>query len=548
MNQNWFTPELILLNGNFRTQDPKRPRAGAVCMGGGRILAMGSDEDIKSLASSNTEIINLGGRLGLPGMTDSHFHYYDWALGRQQLELADVKSFQELIDKVAFSVSETVPGTWVLGQGWNESDWPENRMPTRDDLDAVAPSHPVALWRCDMHLASVNSRALQLAGIDRNTPDPPQGVIAKDASGRPNGILRELAPNLIKAVINDPSDDELVEVMRDGISFLHSLGLTGIHDSRLMGGLEGARALKAWQRLNEMGELDLRCWVGIPGERLDEAIALGLRTGLGDDRLRIGHLKYFADGGMGARTAWMLEPYLDAECGMPLFPMDEFAEAVKKADRAGLAVMVHAIGDRANREVITVFEELEKARVKDGKPAYAPPRISHRIEHVQMIRPEDLERLARLGVAACVQPHNMILDISMIDESVGSKGKWTYSYRDMLDAGIPVFFSSDAPVCDTSPLVGIHAAVTRQRKDGTPEGGWYPEQKISVDEAVRGYTIVPAEVYGRDHELGSITPGKRADLIILDRDIYTVDPMEIAETTVDLTLFDGRVVHRRGAF
>jgi len=315
-----------------------------------------------------------------------------------------------------------------------------------------------------------------------------------------------------------------------------------------MGGLEGARALKAWERLNEMGELALRCWVCIPGERLDEAIALGLRTGLGGDRLRIGHLKYFADGGMGARTAWMLEPYLDAECGMPLFPMDEFAEAVKKADRAGLAVMVHAIGDRANREVITVFEELEKARVKDGKPAYAPPWIPHRIEHVQMIRPEDLERLARLGVAACVQPHNMILDISMIDESVGPKGKWTYSYRDMLDAGVPVFFSSDAPVCDTSPLVGIHAAVTRQRKDGTPEGGWYPEQRITVEEAVRCYTIVPATTYGREHELGSITPGKHADLVILDRDIYSVDPMEIVDTRVDLTIFDGRIVYRSDAF
>ena len=545
MNQNWFTPELILLNGNFRTQDPKQPRARAVCIGGGRILAMGNDEDIKSLASSNTEVINLGGQLGLPGMTDSHFHFYDWALGRQQLELADVKSFQELIDRVTIAASETTPGGWILGQGWNESDWPEHRMPTRDDLDPVAPYHPVALWRCDLHLAAVNSRALQLAGIDENTPDPPQGVIAKDASGLPNGILRELAPNLIKAVINDPSEDELLEAMRDGIQFLHSLGLTGLHDSRLMGGLEGAPALKAWQRLNEMDELNLRCWVGIPGERLDEAVTLGIRTGLGDDRLRIGHLKYFADGGMGARTAWMLEPYLDADCGMPLLPMDEFAEAIKKADRAGLAVMIHAIGDRANREVVTVFDELEKARVKDGKPAYAPPWIRHRIEHVQMIRPEDLKHLARLGVAACVQPHNMILDISMIDESVGPKGKWTYTYRDMLDAGVPVFFSSDAPVCDASPLVGVHAAVTRQRRDGTPEGGWYPGQRISVDEAVRGYTIIPAITYGRDHDLGSITPGKRADLIVLEKDIYTIDPMEIADTSIDLTIFDGKVVYRR---
>jgi predicted amidohydrolase YtcJ len=415
----------------------------------------------------------------------------------------------------------------------------------RTGLKTVAPSHPVALWRCDLHLAAVNSRALQLAGIDKNTPNPPQGIIAKDSSGQPNGILRELAPNLVKAAINDPSGDELMEAMRDGIKFLHTLGLTGLHDSRLMGGLEGAPALKAWQRLNEMGELDLRCWVGIPGERLDETIALGLRTGLGDDRLKIGHLKYFADGGMGARTAWMLEPYLDADYGMPLFPMNEFAEAIKKADRSGLAVMIHAIGDRANREVVTVFEKLKKLRSKERKGLHASPAISHRIEHVQMIRHEDLERLAGLGLSACVQPHNMILDISMIDESVGDKGKWTYAYRDMLDAGIPLLFSSDAPVCDASPLVGIHAAVTRQRRDGTPEGGWYPGQRISVEEAVRGYTIVPAMAYGQGHKLGSITPGKYADLIILEKDIYTIDPMEIADTKIDMTIFDGQIVYQR---
>lgn len=545
MNTKHVAPDLILLNGNFRTQDPKQPEVTAVSIGGGYVLDMGSDVYIKSLACPDTEIINLGGRLGLPGMIDSHFHFYDWALGRQQLQLADVKSFKELMDRVAYAARKAGPGKWIIGQGWNESEWPENRMPTRDDLDAAAPSNPVALWRCDLHLASVNSRALQLAGIDNNTPNPPQGVIAKDPSGKPSGILRELAPNLVRAAIKNPDGEELLKAMRDGIKFLHTLGLTGLHDTRLMGGLEGAPALRGWQRLHEMGELDLRCWVGIPGERLDEAAGLGLRTGLGSDRLKIGYLKYFADGGMGARTAWMLEPYLDAECGMPLFPMDQFAEAVKKADRAGLAVMIHAIGDRANREVVTVFEELKKSRVRDENDCYAPPAIPHRIEHVQMIRHEDLERLAGLGIPACVQPHNMILDISMIDESVGKKGKWAYAYRDMLDAGIPLLFSSDAPVCDASPLVGIHAAVNRQRRDGTPEDGWYPKQRISVDEAVRGYTITPAIAYGQDHTLGSITPGKYADLIILENNIYAIDPMEIADTKIDMTIFDGRIVYQR---
>jgi predicted amidohydrolase YtcJ len=547
MNIKQIAPELILFNGSFHTQDPNQPEATAVSIGGGHILEVGSDEYIKSFMRQDTRTIDLGGRLGLPGMIDSHFHFYDWALGRQQLQLADVTSFKEFMERVTGAARKAGPGKWIVGQGWNESEWPENRMPNRYDLDTAAPYNPVALWRCDLHLAAVNSQALQLAGIDKHTANPPQGVIAKDSSGEPTGILRELAPNLIRAAIKNPDDEDLLEAMRDGITFLHTLGLTGLHDTRLMGGLEGASALRGWQRLHEMGELDLRCWAGIPGERLEEAVGLGLRTGLGNDRLRIGYLKYFADGGMGARTAWMLEPYLDAECGMPLFPMNQFAEAVKKADRAGLAVMIHAIGDRANREVISVFEELKNSRLRDKNGPYAPPAISHRIEHVQMIRPEDLKRLAQLGIPACVQPHNMILDIGMIDESVGDKGKWTYAYRDMLDAGIPLLFSSDAPVCDASPLAGIHAAVTRQRRDGTPEGGWYPHQRISVDEAVRGYTITPAMAYGQDHTLGSITPGKFADLVILEKNIYTIDPMEIADTNVDMTIFDGRIVYdRRG--
>jgi predicted amidohydrolase YtcJ len=545
MNTKQLAPELILLHGNFHTQDPNQPEVTAVSIGGGHILEVGSDAYIKSFMGTNTKTINLGGRLGLPGMIDSHFHFYDWALGRQQLQLADVTSFKECMERVAYAARKAGPGKWIVGQGWNESEWPENRMPNRYDLDTAAPFNPVALWRCDLHLAAVNSQALQLAGIDKNTPNPPQGVIAKDSSGEPTGILRELAPNLVRAAIKNPDDEELLEAMRDGITFLHTLGVTGLHDTRLMGGLEGATALRGWQRLHEMGDLDLRCWAGIPGERLEEAAGLGLRTGLGNDRLRIGYLKYFADGGMGARTAWMLEPYLDAECGMPLFPMNQFAEAIKKADRAGLAVMIHAIGDRANREVVSVFEELKKSRLRDKNGPYAPPAISHRIEHVQMIRPEDLKRLARLGIPACVQPHNMILDIGMINESVGDKGKWTYAYRDMLDAGIPLILSSDAPVCDASPLAGIHAAVTRQRRDGTPEGGWYPHQRISVDEAVRGYTVTPAMAYGQDHTLGSITPGKYADLIILEKNIYTIDPMEIADTKVDMTIFDGRIVYQR---
>ncbi len=544
MTQDPSVPDLILLNGNIRTLDIQRPQTQAIAVKAGRIMAVGENDEISALASSKTERVNLNGRLGIPGMMDSHFHFYDWAMGRQQLDLARVKSLDELLNQVAQATRKLPRENWILGQGWNESDWPEHIMPRRDHLDAMAPAHPVALWRCDLHLVSVNSRALELAGIDETTPDPPDGVIEKDSSGRPTGILRELAPNLVKAVIPAPKADEIVAAMRDGITHLHTLGLTGLHDVRLMGGLEGAPALKAWQILNEKGKLDLRCWVSLAGERIEEAIALGLRTGLGDERLRIGHLKYFADGGMGARTAWMLEPYLDAEYGMPLGSMAELGQQIAAAEKAGLAVMVHAIGDRANREVITTLEGLPKLRSESQERSFVPPVLPHRIEHTQMIRSEDIQRLAKLKVAACVQPHNMILDINMIEESVGPRGRWTYAYKEMIDAGIPVILSSDAPVCDPSPLVGIHAAVTRQKRDGTPAGGWYPEQRISVEDAVRGYTTVPAAFYGQSREMGTLMPGKRADMIVLDRDIFQVDPMEIADARVEMTIFDGRIVYR----
>jgi predicted amidohydrolase YtcJ len=538
-------PDLLLQNGIIHTMDTHLPQAQAIAVRTGRIMAVGGNEEISDLADPSTQKIDLKGRLVLPGMMDSHFHFYDWAMGRKQLELAGEASLDHLLEKVAGATREKPAGSWILGQGWNESDWPEHIMPDRARLDRVAPNHPVALWRCDLHLVAVNSMALNLAGIDKNTQNPQDGIIEKDASGEPTGILRELAPNLIKAVIPDPGNQEIVSAMQDGISHLHSLGLTGIHDVRLMGGLEGASALKSWQLLNESGGLTLRCWVSLPGERLEEIVAIGLRTGMGDDRLRIGHLKYFADGGMGARTAWMIDPYLDAEYGMPLSSVGEIKRAVQKAEKAGLSVIIHAIGDRTNREIISLFEELAEKRKNSDPESYAPPLLPHRIEHTQMIRSEDIGRLASLGVAACVQPHNMILDINMIQAAVGPLGRHTYVYREMIDAGVPIMFSSDAPVCDPNPLVGIHAAVTRQRRDGTPEGGWYPDQRISVEQAVHAYTTVPAEFYGRSEELGSLSPGKRADMIVLDQNIFDVDPMQIHDTRVDMTIFDGKVVYHR---
>ena len=528
-------PDLILCNGKLHTQDPDTPQATAVAIADGRILEVGREGDIIFRAVPGTRVVDLGGRRVLPGLVDSHFHLYGWALSRRRLSLVEAESLADLRRRVAERAAETPAGEWILGQGWNETRWPTPRKPTRADLDDVAPDHSVLLWRSDLHLAVANTRALGEAGVDADTPDPDQGRVDRDAAGNPTGVFRELAIDLVERAVPQPSEDEAVDALGEAFGVLHRLGVTGVHDHRIMGGEDGPRAFGAYQRIREAGDLALRLWMGIPGERLDEAISLGLRTGFGDDRLRVGHVKLFSDGSQGARTAWMLDPYEDTDdAGMPLTPMDEIAAAVAKADRAGLAVAVHAIGTRANRELITVFEKHAR---HDGD------RVPHRIEHAQIVRPEDVARLAQLDVAASVQPIHVTDDIPLSEESIGARSRFSYPFRDMVDAGVPLAFGSDAPVADPNPLWGIHAAVTRQQRDGSPEGGWYPDQRLSVAEAVWGFTMGPAVVTGQQAALGSITPGKLADLVVLDRDIFAIDPRDIHRAQVVLTVFDGEVVY-----
>ncbi|WP_457552942.1 amidohydrolase [Desulfobacula sp.] len=531
--------DIILYNGMIQTQDDAHPMAEAVAICGNRILSLGSDPDILGLASKDTRVIDLDERLVLPGFMDTHFHFYEWALNYDNIDFSKVGSFKEMEEAVLKKTMALDRGNWVLGQGFNESDWPENKMPDRHDLDRIAPNNPVCIWRCDLHLAVANSLGLQLAGIGSATPDPRDGVIEKDVSGHPSGVLKELAPNLIRDVLPKLSRSAVLENMQKTIGDAHKLGLTSIHDIRLMGGLDGADALRAWQSLRQENKLDIRCHVALPGEMTDQAVDLGLFTGFGDDLLKIGYLKFFSDGGMGARTGWMTEKYLDAEYGMPLTAVKDIEKAALKADQAGLSVMVHAIGDRANKEIIAMFQRIEAKGKTQCK-------IPHRIEHVQMVLPQDLEKLSVLNnIAVSCQPNNLSLDISMIDSCTGPRGKYAYNLKSILKKGIPLMLSSDAPVADPNPLAGIYSAVTRKRMDKTPEQGWYMDQALSVEEAVKGYTSTPAVTSGRGRDLGSISKGKLADMVVLDQDIFKIDPDDIADTRVDITLFDGRIVYER---
>jgi predicted amidohydrolase YtcJ len=538
-NATLYFPKTAPFTGTQPPGHPTRPPVTALATAGSRITAIGDDDTLLAMAGPDTRVLDLDRKLVLPGFIDTHFHFYEWAVNLGSIDFAKTRDFVGMESAIRNKAALLGPGHWILGQGFNESDWPENRIPDRLDLDRAAPDNPVCIWRCDLHLAVANSMALSLAGIDAASPDPADGVIVRDGTGIPTGVLKEMAPNLIRNVLPALTFDQLLENMEKATAKAHAMGLTGIHDIRLMGGEEGAVALRAWQALHAGGRLSLRCHVTLPGEMTRQAVALGLCTGFGDDLLRIGHLKFFSDGGMGARTAWMTEPYLDAAYGMPLTPIDVIEQAVIQADRAGLSCMVHAVGDRAVHEVLAVFTKVESLN-------QSACRIPHRIEHAQMILPQDLDTLGRMkNLAVSCQPNNMSLDISMIDQCAGGRGRFAYNFKNILDSGVPTMFSSDAPVADPNPFSGIFSAVTRMRMDHTPETGWYPGQRLTVDQAIQGYTSTPAAASGMGDLTGSLAVGKKADLIVTDRNVFTLDPREIPSTRVSLTLFNGKIVYEK---
>ncbi len=388
-------------------------------------------------------------------------------------------------------------------------------------------------------MAVANSKAMELAGLETPGPDISMEEVGRDSLGRANGHLREKGINILREAMPPAADAALQEAMRQGMQILNGLGVTTLHDVKLMAEAEAVQTLRVWQQLRKSGEMSLRAWVSLADTQLDAAVVLGLRMGLGDEWLRLGHVKFFADGGMGARTAWMLDAYEDGGTGLPVWDMEELFGRVEKAEAAGFAVMIHSIGNRASREIVNLYERLEAVR-PDSRELPVP---RNRIEHLQMVEPEDLARLSRLPVTVCMQPFNLVLDINLIDHCIGDRGDRTYSFRDVLDSGVALIFSSDAPVCDPSPVAGIHGAVKRRSPVRDTGEAWHPRQRITVEEAVRAYTSTPAREYGVWAEHGSLSPGKWADLILLDKDIFEVEPLEIGSARVDLTLVGGKVVH-----
>lgn len=532
-----MNPTLILYNGNIYTQYDATPRASAVAMEGNRIVAVGDDVTIRALAGTQTVEQDLLGMLVLPGLVDSHIHFYAWAVGLEDVLLWNCADLGEMQARIRSKVASTAAGEWIKGSGWVETEWNPPIMPTADDLDALSTEHPIIVWRTDNHSAVANHKALELAGITRDTPNPPGGIIQRDEKGEATGRLFELAIALVADQIPLPSDEKTDRLMILAQHRLHHMGLTGVHDQRMKGHGEGQFAFRAYQRLLNRGELNIRMTSNVDAENRDCAFVMGLSSGMGNDRFQIGHMKTFVDGSLGSQTAWMIEPFEGStdNYGIAITPIEEIEEMVREAQAHGFAMSIHAIGDRANREVLDIFEELYDER----DPSV---RLPHRIEHVQTIQPTDLPRLAKMGIVASVQPIHATDDYIQANRLWGARGANCYNFRSLLDSGAVVAFGSDCPVADPNPFVGIYAAVTRQRKDGSPDGGWYPDERLTVAEAVYAYTVAAHQVVGKDDRLGRIAPGFLADMIVVDRDIFTIPPREIADTMVEWVVFDGELI------
>lgn len=567
--------DLLFTGGPVYTADPAGPHwAEAVAVRDGRILAVGMAPHLSEFRGPHTQLIDLRGRLLLPGFTESHIHFIELAQRAAQVDATTARSAGEVAALVQARLELSgLRGTagsdeWLRGGGWNTNIWLDGVPPHRRILDAVAPEIPVALDSKALHAVWLNSAALRRAGISATTPEVPGGVIERDPDGAPTGILHENAVALAARAYPKPDLVETTAAVRRAIPDLWRTGIVALHNANdTCDGL----AFRTYQALHRRDELGLRVLQQIPVCNLPHAQAMGLRTGLGDAWLRVGGIKLFADGALGNRTASMLQAYEGepGNWGVAASDPEEMLEQALAASAAGLSLTIHAIGDRANRDVLNVLTEVRRQeagsrwRMANGEwtnqPAatsqlpttssHKPSFLRHRIEHVQCIHPDDLPRLAQLDVLASVQPVHATSDMQIVDQYWGAaRAAGAYAFRSLLDSGARLVFGSDGPIEPHAPLIGIHAAITRRRGDGTPdESGWQPQERISVAEAVDAYTYWPAYAAGEERYRGSITSGKVADLVLLAENIFQSEPMQVLTTQVDMTVVAGAIVWRNPA-
>ena len=535
---------LLLVDGKITTEDPAHPEVEAVAIDANRVVAVGTTAEILRLAGSGTRIMHLNGRRVLPGFNDAHVHVMVGGEVELGVHLTTSQSPQDFRNRLAVYAKSIPKGQWILNGLWDEQRWPSRAVPTHQLIDDVTPDNPVAVSRTDLHMLLANRKAMELAHVDRNTKDVPGGVILRDKDGNPTGIFKDAAKALILDAV-PPTTLEQVE--RDFLAMqkvAERNGVTSVQDMAISADdTEGPLRLQAIQDLHRQGKLQVRVAEALSLNYGSQLADLGIQAGFGNPYYHIGSLKSFADGGLGASTAWFTQPYTDNPSNYGIAsdqlrdPQKMFA-SFQLADKAGLQLITHAIGDRANHTILDFYERLEQ---QDG-----PRDRRFRIEHAQTLLPADIPRFAQLHVIASVQPYHAIDDGRWAESRVGPERiKTTYAFRSLIDSGATVCFGSDWPVAPLSPLIGIYAAVTRRTLDGKNPSGWIPEQRITVAQAVHAYTIGSAYAEHQEKVKGSIEPGKLADLIVLSEDIFTIPPEAIEKTKVDMTIFDGKLIYQR---
>jgi hypothetical protein len=530
--------DLVLLNGKIWTVNDRQPEAEAVACLGNRIVAVGSTKEIRKWIGAKTKVIDLEGKRVTPGFNDSHVHFLDGGRGLASVQLRDARTPEEFRNRIRDFAAKSPKGRWILNGNWDHENWNPPNLPTRQLIDGVTPDNPVFINRLDGHMCLANSLALKLAGVTRETPDPPGGAIVRDERGEPTGVLKDAAMSYVYKVIPNPSEDEMAEAIRAALRYAAENGVTSVQDMSA-----SPDVFAVYQKLLASGELTVRIYGHQPLSEWQRLARVGVRAGFGDDKLKIGALKGFADGSLGSTTALFFDPYLDdpKTSGLPngeMIPESKMLNNILNADKAGLQIAVHAIGDKANKTILDFFAEVEKQNGQRDR--------RFRIEHAQHLRMDEIKRFAGERVIASMQPYHAIDDGRWAENRIGpQRAKGTYAFQSLLDVGAILAFGSDWFVAPMEPLMGIYAAVTRRTLDGKRPNGWVPEQKITVAEAVRAYTMGSAYASFDEKIKGSIEVGKLADLAVLLTDIFKIDPVEIEKAKVVMTVFDGRVIYER---
>lgn len=532
--------DLVLTNGRIYTADVARPMASALAVRGDRIVFVGSDVEALALRGAATRIIDLGGKTVVPGLIDAHAHLLGLGTSLRRVNLVGATSYAEVVSRVAAWAKTVKPGEWIIGRGWDQTRWTPNAFPTHEELSRATPNNPVVLSRVDGHAVLANAKAMELAGISARTPDPAGGRIMRDASGAPSGVFVDNAESLIDKAIPSSSKAEKRRAIIAAIAECNRYGLTGIHDAG-----QDAATIAIYEELAKSGEFNLRNYVMLsdPGDRAsalrNSYFARGPQSGLYNGRLWIRSIKLYADGALGSRGAALLSPYTDEPTNSGLLVSEpSHIEAMATLGLArGFQINVHAIGDRGNRIALDAFEAALGRN----------PRADHRfrVEHAQVISLEDIPRFARLGVIPSMQATHQTSDMRWAEARVGPERiRGAYAWRSLLNTGVIIPNGTDFPVEEVNPLLTFHAAVTRQDPAGAPPGGWFPEQKMTRQEALQSMTIWAAHAGFQESVIGSIVPGKYADFVVLDRDIMRIPDRDLLSTRVVSTWLGGKAVYQ----